>query len=125
MEPPSRRDVFPAAQPIGDELAAIIDGKVLERMLTGYFPTPRALVAELIAALELTSSPSTSCSSSRGRGAIAATCSQRSCPLSGSTSERDPTHHQALQRAGYRPPQLICGDFLTDDRASRDASSGS
>lgn len=104
--------VFPAAQPIGDELAAIIDGKVLERMLTGYFPTPRALAAELIALADIRAEHLV-LEPSAGRGAIAGLLAEVVPAERLYLVERDPTHHQALERAGYRPPQLICGDFLT------------
>jgi predicted RNA methylase len=103
--------VFPAGQAIADELAAIIDGGVLERLLTGYFPTPRALATQLIELADvhpghLVLEPSA------GRGAIADPLALVVAAEQLYLVERDPTHHQALERTGYRAPQLICGDFL-------------
>jgi protein-L-isoaspartate O-methyltransferase len=104
--------VFPPGQPIADELAAIVDGGVLERMLTGYFPTPVALAEQLIAHADvrpehLVLEPSA------GRGAIADLLAAIVPAEQLYLVERDPIHHQALERAGYRAPQLICDDFLT------------
>ncbi len=104
--------VFPPGQPIGDELAAIVDGGVLERMLTGYFPTPRPL-AEMLIALADVRAEHLVLEPSAGRGAIADLLAQVVPAERLYLVERDPTHHQALERAGYRPPQLICDDFLT------------
>jgi protein-L-isoaspartate O-methyltransferase len=104
--------VFLSGQPISDELAAIVDGGVLERMLTGYFPTPRPLAEQLIELGDvrpehLVLEPSA------GRGAIADLLAHIVPADRLYIVEREPTHHQALERAGYRPPQLICADFLT------------
>jgi protein-L-isoaspartate O-methyltransferase len=103
--------VFPPGQPIADELQAIIDGGVLERALTGYFPTPRPLAEQLIALADvrpehLVLEPSA------GRGAIADLLANIVPAERLYLIERDPTHHQALEVTGYRAPQLICGDFL-------------
>jgi protein-L-isoaspartate O-methyltransferase len=104
--------VFPPAQPISDELAAIVDGKVLELMLTGYFPTPRPLAEQLIELADVRAEHLV-LEPSAGRGAIADLLAQVVPAERLYLCERDPTHHQALERAGYRPPQLICDDFLT------------
>jgi predicted RNA methylase len=104
--------VFPPAQPISDELAAIVDGKVLERMLTGYFPTPRPLAEQLIELADVRAEHLV-LEPSAGRGAIAELLAAIVPAGRLYLVERDPTHHQALERAGYRPPQLICDDFLT------------
>jgi protein-L-isoaspartate O-methyltransferase len=104
--------VFPPNQLIANELAAIVNGGVLERMLTGYFPTPRPLAEQLIALTDvrpehLVLEPSA------GRGAIADLIAAIVPAERLYLVERDPTHHQALEQAGYRPPHLICDDFLT------------
>jgi predicted RNA methylase len=104
--------VFPAAQPIADEVATIIDGKVLKRTLTGYVPTPPALAAQLVALADVRAEHLV-LEPSAGRGAIADLLAEIVPAERLYLLERDPAHHQALDRAGYRPPQLICGDFLT------------
>lgn len=104
--------VFPSGQPIGDELAQIVDGGVLERMLTGYFPTPRPLAERLIALADIRAEHLV-LEPSAGRGAIADLLALVVPAEQLYLIERDPTHHQALEQAGYRPPQLICDDFLT------------
>jgi protein-L-isoaspartate O-methyltransferase len=104
--------VFPLDQPIGDELAGIVDGRVLERMLTGYFPTPRPLAERLIALADVRAEHLV-LEPSAGRGGIADLIAAVVPVERLYLVERDPTHHQALARAGYRPPQLICDDFLT------------
>jgi 16S rRNA G1207 methylase RsmC len=81
-------------------------------MLTGYFPTPRALAEELIALADIRAEHLV-LEPSAGRGAIAGLLAEVVPAERLYLVERDPTHHQALERAGYRPPQLICGDFLT------------
>jgi hypothetical protein len=104
--------VFPPGQPIADELAAIIDGGVLERMLTGYFPTPVGLAEQLIEHADVRPEDLV-LEPSAGRGAIADLLAAIVPAEQLYLVERDPTHHQALERAGYRAPQLICDDFLT------------
>jgi predicted RNA methylase len=104
--------VFPAGQPIAEELAEVIETKVLNRELTGYFPTPQPLAEQLVALADI-SAQHLVLEPSAGRGAIADLLAAIVPPGQLYILERDPAHHQALERAGYHPPQLILDDFLT------------
>ncbi len=106
--------VFPEGQAVGDQLAAALESGFVERALNGYFPTPRALAAQLIALADVRAEH-TVIEPSAGRGAISDLLAEIVPAERLYLVELDEANHTALEQAGYRPPQLIHGDFLTTD----------
>jgi predicted RNA methylase len=104
--------VFPAGQPLPEELAAVLGDGEMRCELTGYFPTPGPLAEELVAlagvrAEHLVLEPSA------GQGAIADLLAAIVAPTQLYLVEPLAANRAVLEGKGYRAPQLVGEDFLT------------
>jgi protein-L-isoaspartate O-methyltransferase len=93
-------------------LAEALGERYVTRELDGHFDTPADLAAELIAAAAIHHHHSV-LEPSAGQGALADPLTEYVARGQLYLVESMDANHQVLLAKGYRPPQLIHGDFLT------------